>query len=180
MKLHWISPYRSDKNIGAAINEAIMDVRYCPGDWICLTDHDVLFLLPDSKAQIERILLSETEFDVLGCMTNRIRSKEQLIQGFFNNDDCIRNHIQIADLLQSDAVIPARGVMAAFMLCFRVSVWEKVGGFAEGVINFDTLFNSACRNAGFKIGLMKGVYVWHSYRIMSKVPLQDCTHLINK
>lgn len=180
MKLHWISPYRVDKNIGAAINEAIMNLRYCPDDWICLTDHDVLFLLPDSKAQIERILLSETEFDVIGCMTNRIRSREQLVDGIFDLDDRIRQHIKIAETLQSDAVVAAKGVMAAFMLCFRVSVWEKVGGFTEGVINFDTLFNSACRNAGFKIGLMKGVYVWHSYRIMSKVPLQDFTHLINK
>lgn len=70
--------------------------------------------------------------------------------------------------------------MAAFMLCFRVSAWEKVGGFVEGTVNFDTVFCGAVRAAGLRIGLMRGVYIFHVYRIMSKIPLQDVAHLINK
>ncbi len=182
MKIHYIQPYSVEKNIGKAINDAVKAIQYESDDFICLTDHDCCFLLPDTKAQIERILHS-TNYDVLGCMTNRIRSKEQLVGGYFNPDDRIREHVKIAELCRRagrDMVVDARGVMAAFMLCFRVRAWEGVGGFAEGVVNFDTIFNQACRSAGLRIGLMRGVYVWHSYRIMSKVPLQDVTHLINK
>lgn len=182
MKIHYISPYSIEKNFGLAINEAVKAINYAPDDFICLTDHDTLWLLPNSKAQVEQILQT-TPYDVLGCMTNRIRSKEQLVGGYFNPDDHIRNHIAIAEQMRlsaGDLVVDAKGVMAAFMLCFRVSVWEKVGGFAEGAINFDTLFCGAVRAAGLRIGLMRGVYVFHAYRIMSKIPLQDVTHLINK
>lgn len=182
MKIHYISPYSVEKNFGLAINQAINDLRYQPDDWIIHLDHDVLFLLPDTKAQVERILQT-TPYDVLGCMTNRIRSKEQLVGGYFNPDDRIKEHIRIAELCQSagrDRVVEAKGVMAAFMLCFRVSAWEKVGGFAEVAINFDTIFNQTCRAQGLRIGLMQGVYIFHTYRIMSKIPLQDVTHLINK
>lgn len=182
MKVHYIQPYSTDKNIGKAINDVVKAIHYGPDDFICLTDHDVLFLLPDTKAQIERILQT-TPYDILGCMTNRIRSKEQLVGGYFNPDDRIREHVKIAELCQSagrDLVVDAKGVMAAFMLCFRVSAWEKVGGFAEGVVNFDTIFNQACRSAGLRIGLMRGVYIFHAYRIMSKVPLQDVMHLIKQ
>lgn len=182
MKIFYISPYRTDKNFGLAINQAINDLRYQPDDWIVHVDHDCMFLLPDSKAQVERILQS-TPYDVLGCITNRIRSKEQLVDGYFNPDDHIRNHIEIAEqvrLSAGDLVVDAKGVMAAFMLCFRVSAWEKAGGFVEGPVNFDTVFCGAVRAAGLRIGLMRGVYVFHAYRIMSNIPLQDVTHLINK
>lgn len=182
MAIHYISPFRQDKNIGKSINEAVINLTADLDDWIIHLDHDVLFLLPDTKAQIERILLS-TEFDVLSCMTNRIRSKEQLINGHFSDDDRVREHIHIAEIcrtLSGDEVVPAKGVMAAFMLCFRISAWQKVGGFVEGPINFDTVFNVTCRDAGLKIGLMKGVYVFHSYRLLSKVPFQDCLHLLKK
>lgn len=182
MVTHYIQPYSVEKNIGKCINDAVKAINCAPDDFICLTDHDVLWLLPDSKAQVERILQT-TPYDVLGCMTNRIRSKEQLIGGYFNSDDRIKEHIRIAELCQSagrDMVVEAKGVMAAFMLCFRASAWEKVGGFMEGAINFDTLFCGAVRAAGLRIGLMRGVYIFHSYRINSKLPLQDIMHLVNK
>lgn len=182
MNTHYIQPYSVEKNFGLAINEAVKAINYAPDDFICLTDHDTLWLLPDSKAQVEQILQA-TPYDVLGCMTNRIRSKEQLVGGYFNPDDRIKEHIRIAELCQGagrDIVVDAKGVMAAFMLCFRTSAWEKVGGFAEGAINFDTLFCGAVRAAGLRIGLMRGVYILHLYRINSKIPLQDVAHLINK
>lgn len=181
-RVHYISPYRADKNIGKAINDAVSAIDYNNYDFIVHLDHDCMFLLPDTKAQVERILQS-TPYDVLSCMTNRIRSKEQLVGGYFNPDDHIRNHIEIAEqvrLSAGDLVIDAKGVMAAFMLCFRVSAWEKVGGFVEGPVNFDTVFCGTVRAVGLRIGLMRGVYVFHAYRIMSKIPLQDVTHLINK
>lgn len=182
MTTHYISPFRQDKNIGKAINESVINLTADLNDWVIHCDHDTLWLLPDSKYQVERILQT-TPYDVLGCMTNRIRSKEQLVGGYFNPDDHIRGHIEIAELVRAaagDLVVDARGVMAAFMLCFRVSAWEKVGGFVEGAVNFDSIFNQMCRSAGMRIGLMKGVYVFHAYRIMSRIPLQDVTHLINK
>lgn len=179
MSVHYISPYRCDKNIGLAINEAIKAITFNADDWVILTDHDMLWLLPDSKAQVERIL-AETDFDVLGCMTNRIRSKEQLVGGVFNEDDRVREHIRIAEKCREvggNSVKTANGCVAAFMMAFRASVWAYTGGFTENAINFDRLFCDQARTGGAKIGIMQGVYVWHSYRLMSSNPKQQTSHL---
>jgi hypothetical protein len=180
MRVHYIQPYRADKNIGKAINDAIEQI--CPflDDWLCLTDHDMMWLLPDTKAHVEEILYT-TEYDVLGCMTNRLRSPEQLVGGRFNEDDRIREHIRIAQECWKNAgpmVVGARGVMAGFLLCFRLHVWEVVGGFVEESLAFDRLFDFEARKMGFKVGLMKGIYVFHSYRLWSNHPKTECKHLI--
>lgn len=179
MRIFYISPYRTDKNIGKSINEAVKAIDFMGDDWFVLTDHDTLWLLPDSKAQVERIL-DGTDFDILGCMTNRIRSAEQLIGGRFNEDDRIGEHIKIAASCQAtggNKVVSARGVLGAFMLCFRVSVFMKSGGFHEGVLNFDSIFCREAIHNGFKVGIMQGVYVWHSYRLGSINPKQHTSHL---
>lgn len=183
MNVHYIQPYSTEKNIGLAINEAIAqlyDVREQIDCWIVLTDHDTLWLLPDSKAQVDRILHS-TNFDILGCMTNRIRSPEQLINGRFIENDSIRDHIMLAEKCRENAgdyVKEAHNAVAAFMLCFRVSLWTRVGGFVENVLTFDSEF---CREARVicqaKVGIMCGVYVWHSYRLDKKNPKSYIKHL---
>jgi hypothetical protein len=179
MKIHYVSPFSTEKNIGKAINHGIKDLHYCQDDWIIHCDHDTLWLLPDSKAQVERIL-SETGCDVLGCMTNRLRSPEQLIGGVFNDDDRIREHIRIATECREkfgDEVKTAN-IVAACMMAFKVSVWEQVGGFQEGILNFDAVFCHSVRSLGFKIGIMQGVYIYHLYRSWSKNPIMETKHLI--
>lgn len=180
MNVHYIQPFRIDKNIGLAINEAIQNLRYYPNDWIVLTDHDTLWLLPDSKAQVERILMT-TEYDILGCMTNRLRLSDQLVSGKFIDNDKIRDHIVIAEKCREmwgDQVKTATGVVAAFMMAFRVDVWQRVGGFVENVLNFDTQFCWEAQKIGeAKIGIMTGVYVWHSYRLNQTNPKSYIKHL---
>lgn len=181
VKIHYIQPFRTDKNIGLAINDAIQNLRYDPDDFIILTDHDTLWLLPDSKAQVERILMA-TDYDILGCMTNRLRLPDQLIGGKFIDNDKVRDHIVIAEKCREmwgDQVKTATGVVAAFMMAFRVDLWQRVGGFVENVLNFDTQFCwEAQKIAEAKIGIMTGVYVFHAYRLMSKNPKNDIKHLI--
>lgn len=181
MKIFYISPFSVEKNIGGAINQAIRDLRYEPDDWIVHCDQDMMWLLPDSKAQVERILRS-TDFDILGCMTNRLRLPQQLVGGKFIENDKIRDHIALAKKCRENAgdyVKMSNGVVAAFMLCFRVSIWEKVGGFVEDVLNFDIqLCWEAQKICDAKIGIMSGVYVFHGYRMWSTTPKLDCNHLI--
>lgn len=184
MKIHYIEPFRTDKNIGKAVNDAVHTIFVSPAssvdDWIILTDMDMMWLLPDTKAHVEAIL-SETDYDILGCMTNRLRSPEQLVGGRFNEDDRIREHIRIAGECWKNAgpmVVDAKGVMAGFCLCFRVSTWVKVGGFVEDTLGFEWHFDFEARKMGFKVGLMKGIYVFHAYRLLSKNPIKDCRHLM--
>lgn len=183
--VHWISPYRADKNIGGAINVAICNLNppgeyIRPDDWVVHTDQDCLFLQPDTKAHILNIL-DKTSYDVLGCLTNRIRSKEQLVNGYFNGNPDITYHMGVAQRqwdTHGMSIRPARGVIAAFLLCFRVSTWEQLGGFDEGSLSFDSTFSMRARKAGLKLGIMQGIVVWHSYRLRAVDPFREINHLL--
>lgn len=178
MTISYIQPYRTDLNIGLAINEAIANVRN--SDWIVLLDHDVLFLRPDSKAQLEHILHT-TQYDLLGPCTNRLAQRYQLIQGMFDEPD-IRKHIEVANRLHEDhygLVQSTPNVLAAFCLCFRKSVWDKIP-FRENSLQFDSQFSVHTKRAGFKSGIMQGIYVFHAYRLLSSNPKDDIRHLLKQ
>jgi|ERR1700744_363145 len=177
--VHYISPFRSDKNIGKAINGAINQLKADSDDFICLLDHDVMFLRPDSKKQLEEILKT-TDFDILGPVTNRLAMDYQLHPGVFD-EDSITAHVAIANQRHEDyygQVNYYPHIAAAFCLCFRVSTYVKLGGFHENSIQFDSIFCARALNAKMKLGLMTGIYVFHLYRWGSKNPKQDCSHLL--
>lgn len=177
--IHYISPYRQDKNIGLACNSVITQLHADPADWIVLLDHDVLFLRPDSKAQLETIL-NTTEYDLLCPVTNRLGQDYQLVQGMFHVTD-IREHIEVANrmhFLNYGITVPTFNILPAFFLCFRVSTWLQIGYFHENTIQFDSLFSIRAMKLGFKLAIMPGIYVFHLYRMWSDNPAQDIKHLL--
>lgn len=174
--IHYISPYSTSKNIGGAINAAIRQLNAPDDDWICLTDHDMMWLLPDSKARLECIL-STTEYDILGPVTNRLAMPYQLASNMFDVVD-IKRHIEVARLLESDIVEPYPHILAAFCLCFKVSTWKQLGGFKENDVTFDVVFSLMAQQSKLKLGLMIGIYVFHAYRMWSDNPKHDTMHLL--
>jgi len=179
MKVHFVSGYRTDKNIGKAINDSIKQLNPADEDWIVNTDHDVLWLLPESKAQVIEII-ENTDFHILGPRTNRLTVKNQLVPGIFDEWDMIK-HVEGAKLLkegQGTNVRRVHEILAAFCLCFRVDVWREQGGFSENNLHFDFIFCAEALRKRLKIGIMDGVYVFHLYRPLSDNPSMDHKHLI--
>lgn len=177
--IHYISPYSTEKNIGGAINTAIRQLRPHPDDWIVHVDQDVCFLRPDSKAQIGEVL-GVTDYDVLGCLTNRLSSGHQLYQGEFNDSGDMREHIAIANHCHAigyGRVLPTAVNIAACLMAFRVSTWGRVGGFVENNVRFDSYFTDDVMRMGGKLGIMSGVYVFHLYRMWSDNPVWEVGHL---
>lgn len=179
--VHYIQPYdtNSPPNIGGAINSAISYYSNYPNDWMVLLDHDVLFLRPDSKKQLEEILKT-TDYDILGPATNRLSMPQQLVSGMFNVTD-IKEHIKCANALHDanyGKIVETNNILAAFCLCFKVSTWQKLGGFAENSLQFDILFSIAARKVKMKMGIMTGIYLFHTYRLMSDNPTHDIMHLV--
>lgn len=177
MVAHWISPFRTDKNIGLAINEAITTLAASPEDWIIHVDQDVLFLQPDTKAHILNIL-ETTDYDVLGCMTNRLGLLDQVFRSKFE-EDSISVHVKTASeafKYNGDLVVDTDCV-AAMLMCFKVSTWQRVGGFDEGKLSFDSLFCHRVKKLGLQIGVMRGIYIFHLYRWNQKDPQNYIKHL---
>lgn len=180
IKVHYVSPYDVTRNFGRAINEACQVCQ--PDEWICIRDGDTLFLNPDWGVQIEEALfLHGTQFDLIGCMTNRLNDEHQLHNGIFSDESDIRVHMRIARELQlknASNVEPTMGDIAAmFMLIpYRIiSAWK----FEENRIDFDRDFSQAMRLNGMRLGLMTGLYIFHLYRMWAKFPAKETKHLLS-
>lgn len=172
----YLQPYSISRNIGAEYNRQI---ALLPDDAIiCILDHDFCFLLPDTKKQIEEIAI-KGEYDLYGCMTNRVSLPHQLHGGKISDDADIRNHTRIAQQIQDELYgicEPTNYYIAGFFMLFRKSVWHKVGGFVEKSYSFDRVFSGQVKNKA----IMQGVYGFHCYRLLSNNPTKESRHLIYK
>lgn len=163
-----VIPYSTDRNLGAAYNRALS--LQPENQWVCLLDHDVLMLTPDCIAHIDEYTKRFPGAGILTCYTNRLHpaSKGQLYGAISENSD-IREHIEIAeqrkrDLYQVEALNHPIG---GFMMVVNTSVWEGVK-FTENkkCLGVDNDFSERILRWGRNILLMKGIYVWHTYRLI--------------
>src|SRR5699024_12831752 len=84
------SPYK-EGNIGGGYNEFCERVP-SGEDWICLTDADAMFLTNDYGSFIEEIVKRNSEYGLIGAVTNRGRGERQGYDGSFSDEGNIRNH----------------------------------------------------------------------------------------
>lgn len=159
-----LTPYRLDKNIGKAYNEQIERLNLKDDDWIIINDRDILYLTPtyfDIITQVSK----QTDYELLGAMTNRV-GIEPLLHDNFSNDHNILNHIEIA--LEREKThkydIKEVDLIAGYFMMFKYGTWKKYGGFKERVLNADIMFCKKIKTFRGKIGVMKGLYVYHAYR----------------
>ena len=180
----WYSnPYCTRKDIGEALNEFCESVP--DDDWICLQDGDMMYLTPDWGKQIEEVIRKHGDsYDLFGCMTNRLGGRTQLVPGMYDERD-ISKHYEKAVQLARDhwaEVEPLRVGVAGMFMLFKKSTWAK-HRFTEGTYagtKFDSQFGKSILRARGKIGLIKGLYVFHLYRIWSEAsnPIGDIRHLV--
>jgi cellulose synthase/poly-beta-1,6-N-acetylglucosamine synthase-like glycosyltransferase len=179
MQVYYSNPYSVEKNMGKAIND---HRKLVPNDkdWIVIQDMDMMYLTPDCGKRIyDALKLDGDKFGLVGCYTNRLRAVHQLHDGKFSNNHDIRDHYRIALTYDKPGIenIGLLGV-AGFFMAFRKEVWKRAKGFEENSIVFDTRFNIKVRSLRMKIGLIRGLYVYHQYRIWNDVqPWNDTKHL---
>lgn len=180
-KIYYLLYYCTKKNLGKAINEHIAQVGN-DEDFICVMDGDMMYLTPDWGKQIEdAIKLNGDKFGLIGCVTNRLGRPIQRLSDIDDNHD-ITYHYEIAKE-QRDRYyatiedITKKKYIAGMFMLFPKSVWNKVK-FRENNIAFDDHFSNDVRKKGYKLGLMKGLYVYHAYRIWSDNPSKDRQHLL--
>lgn len=178
-RINWLQPYSVEKNIGREYNRLISLMP--DGEWIGITDHDAMFLRPDSKAQISDIITRHGhEFDVFGVLTNRLYGWHQQYNGFSEDPD-VNNHVQIANDCHSSnygQVVETNVNIAGLCMVFSKSTWDRVGGFAEGSITLDKDFTDAVMRTGGRLAIMTGVYMFHLYRWGQSDPTRYKDHLV--
>jgi hypothetical protein len=176
LRIWYSNPYSVEKNIGKAYNE-FCDLVPNEDDWIVMQDGDMMYLRPDFGSVIHDTLQKHGDkYQLFGCLTNRLASTHQLHENTFSNDHDIMNHLQIAKQYDGTEVVDTHGIAGLFM-CFQKKTWKKVGGFQENTHTFDSEFSVKVKRKGMKIGIMKGLYVYHQYRPWSNSPRTDVKHL---
>lgn len=186
VNVHHITPGRADKNLGLAVNSIISALP--DQDWICLRDIDTMppYHLPFFK-QCEDIA-RESNYHLVGCITNRLGLKYQLHNGEFSEDFNLMNHMVIGKQRfdqYGSHVEGTRNSIAGLFMLFPKSTWLRVKGFPEGGIRIngsfvDWHFSEAVRNAGMRVGIAQGIYLVHNYRMWteeSKNARRETAHL---
>jgi len=134
-----------------------------------ISDNDSNSLIPNFGIQLHDVIDKYgDEYALFGCITNRLRGLHQLYNKQFSNNHDMQYHFDIALKLNKEhyAEVEETHGVAGLFLCFSKKTWEKVGGFVENNIACDTLFNDAIkRNKIGKIGIIKGLYLYHCYRM---------------
>lgn len=185
-RVHHITPASFDKNIGKAYNDLIMklpdqDYVVCRDIDTIPPDHISFIKLCDQIAQVG-------EYDLISCMTNRVGLEYQLFEGRFSTDVNFISHMNIAKHLAEtykDSVMPTNRTVAGVMMMIRVGTFKKIGGLNEGRIRgeagafFDYELCQKVLKAKGKIGIAKGIYLFHNYRLWSteKNVKRDTKHL---
>lgn len=177
--IHILTPYRTDKDLGKAYNDACALIP--KGDWICLMDIDCMFLTPDAPELMQKYVDKWPETGVFTALCNRVSplSFEQLWGGKPSNDADMLHHIEIAQLLVSNnpTVKPLlRGEISGYLMLFSRETWEQ-NPFDEGIgcLAVDTFWSRRIVASGKDIKVMQNIYVWHTYRIWKSIT--DKTHL---
>lgn len=175
--LHFLTPYRSDKNLALAYNDAM---KLLPdSDSACLRDIDTLFLLPEQPAMIEAYAKKYPDA-ILTCYCNRISelSRMQLLTGTVDFSTDITIHIGLARQLACNemSVTEITRDISGFLMVVPKSIWINQP-FVEtgGALGVDTYTNRKWRAAGIKILRMNTVYIWHTYRLENGIG--NKTHL---
>lgn len=184
ISVHHITPGRSDKNFGKSINDIIKLIP--DNDWICLRDIDTMPIYHEQFFKQCEEIANKGEYDLVGCMTNRLGLNWQLHHGQLSGNSDILDHRRIGierfEQFGSEVkAVPNNYIGGMFML-FPKKTWMAVGGFPEGGIQIkgkfiDWWFCDLVRRKRLKIGIAPGIYLFHLYRIW-KEKARDIQHLI--
>jgi hypothetical protein len=186
--VYHITPFSPGSIFGTTINNYI---EMLPEDaWICLRDGDTMFLTSEWGAQINRIAKTCGHFDLIGCMTNRIRMKHQLVGRDINMDTNVINHHYLAEELQQKNYAKVKKIdkpVAGLFMLFPKRTWHKIK-FQDKLMEtthqdyprefFDHNFCRRLLESGGTIGLAEGIYLFHYYRF-HKENYKDVTHILN-
>ncbi len=177
--IHVCTPYRTDKNLGKAYNEAFSLIG--DEDWLCVHDWDFSFLLPDSISHLYGYIERFPNVDAFTCYCNRshISSHQQMLNGKISNDTDYMHHISLA-IKQKEKLYQAteiKGNISGYMMLLSKRLWKEIP-FAEDLkcLGVDSLFSVKLRQKGKNIYRMDGLYGFHQYRMVNGT--KDKSHLL--
>lgn len=159
--------YDADKDLGRAYSEAFARVR--DDDWVCLLDHDAMFTTYDWYKQLtEAVEHAPGSTGLITGVTNRIGNLDQkALDAPISHDIRIHREFGTRRALEHGAALtdvtggkPVSGVV----MCIPKRAWLSIGEPPRAFLGVDNWIHLALRSAGYRIFLMRGLYLYHWYR----------------
>lgn len=159
-------PYDTEENVGRAYNHYMELIE--DDDWACFIDHDAMFTTPDWFKQIQKVIAANPEYGCLSAIANRVGNPAQKVANLQDTHD-ILYHRKIGKLIQQQQGTKVNDAtnthcISGVVILVKKSVWKKAGGFADGFLGVDNDFHTRVVKAGEKVGVMRGLYLYHFYR----------------
>jgi len=190
--IYYFTPYSTERNLGKAYNNYM---RLLPSneDWACLLDADTMFLCNDFGNQINDIVNKYPDTGMFTCVTNRAGYEDQRYNGVFSYESDICKHKEIAIECKKKYYCDLKEINShinGHLILIKKSTWLKVGGFSENTIRdenadsnllgLDDNISRKILKENLKIMLMKGVYLFHYYRLVEGVHYREHLLVNNK
>jgi GT2 family glycosyltransferase len=164
-----VTAFDTTGNIGIAYNDVMQNSSF---EWVGFKDDDVMFLNHNWYAMFLRAIEVVGEnAGMITCFTNRIGCPLQKAPDVDRHINDIAYHKRVAEELLEEHGPAATDVTNSQFnpsgMCFVTSkkAWYDVGGFKKtGLLGVDTTYGGRLKEKGYKVYLLKGLYVYHWYR----------------
>ena len=180
--IYTVQPFSVDKKkFGEVYNAHIAPL---PDDcWVLVLDADCQIMMPEiAYKSIYKAIEKYPDTAVFGAMTNRVNYMHQCYLEEISPNDSYLFHYAIAQRLAAqwpNGESKIALTVAGFFMLFKKSYWKE-SKFQDEIVQDNLFFDRAfCLHAHAKrmpMRIIRGVYVWHAYRIHKDV--NDKTHLL--
>lgn len=153
-------------NLGWTYNQ-YMELLPNEDDWACFLDHDAMYTTHNWYNQLESIIEKYPDYGLFTSKTNRISNGAQITYGVGKHIHDMKFHRAKGYELQEeyfDLVTEMPRTISGVVMLTKKAVWKAAGGFKDGFLGVDSNYDGRVRAAGYKVGLMEGVFVYHWYR----------------
>ena len=170
------SGYSLTKNLGAAYNRHMALLP--EGAWGIFLDHDASWTTPVWYRQIAEAVVARPDAGLFTAVANRIAPRWQRAGNRDSHDMDVheaigRDRLRIRTLLDATGTKGIGGVV----IVISKEAWRSVGGFVDGMRCVDHRMAFAQRDAGRKVYVIEGLYVYHRRRtscdpkLLNEVPI---------
>ena len=184
MNIYYCTPFSQDKNLGKAYNEYVRKLATNQDDYIFFIDGDVQILDSNWGNHVKDLINKYPETGIFTALTNRCGNLKQCHLGIRNQSENILGQYELAQVIKKNnywQVTEINRVISGYFFGFSIKTFDLVGGFSENegeILKVDNRFSKKVLEAGKKILLMCGVYVFHYYRLHEADPKHSIQHLL--
>lgn len=145
-----------------------------PEDWCCILDGDTAFLRSDFGQVIPQYVEKYPDTGMFTCYASRCHYQFQVPAGIDMSIDSIIYNKAVADRMHEQHHLQVKEVerrIAGHMMLIKKDTWMRIRESArkkatgKKILGVDTKITYAMLEAGYKIRLMRGIYLFHYLRM---------------